>query len=294
MIYDTIIIGGGPAGITAGIYIKRAGFNVLIFTNKNSSLNKTDKIENYYGFEDPISGKDLYEKGLNQARNLNIQISDKEVIGIKYTDSDEYEINVANQGRDEKYLSKYIVIATGANRNRPKINGIEEYEGRGVSYCAICDAPFYREKNVGVLGSGEYAIGEIEELLPIAKKVTMLTNGEKPIQVRKDIQVNEKEINKIRGEGKVENIEFKDGSIENIDGLFIAQGTASSVDFAKKIGADIENNVIKVNENMETTVPRIYACGDCTGGILQISKSVCDGMKAGLAIIANIRSKKNN
>ena len=290
--YDAIVIGGGPAGITASIYIKRAGFNVIVISNEKSSLNKTDKIENYYGFEKPISGEELEKNGINQAKNLGIEVINKEVIGIKYLTIDGYEIITANQGRDEKYEAKFVIIATGANRNKPNIKGLEEFEGKGISYCAVCDGAFYREKNVAVLGSGEYAIGEVQELLPIAKNVMMLTNGEEPIKIREKIEINENKIQEIKGNQKVEEIKFENGNSKKIDGLFIAQGTASSIDFAKKIGAKVENNVIVVNENMETTAPNIYACGDCTGGIMQISKAIYDGMKAGLAIVKKLRINK--
>lgn len=307
--YDVIIIGGGPAGVTAGIYIKRAGFNVLILTNENSSLQKTDKIENYYGFENPISGKDLYENGIKQAERLGINIIKKEAISIKYSetyDTEEtprnsndsqntpnFEIITANQGKDEKYEARYVILATGVNRISAKIKGIERFEGKGVSYCAVCDAAFYRNKEVAVLGNGNYAIGEIEELLPIAKKVTMLTNGKEPIENRDTINIDERIIREVRGENKIEEVAFEDGTIRKIDGLFVAQGTASSLDFAKKIGAKIENNNIVVDENMQTTVKNIYACGDCTGGILQISKAIYDGTKAGLAIIKELRKERS-
>ncbi len=305
--YDVIIIGGGPAGVTVGIYIKRAGFNVLILTNENSSLQKTEKIENYYGFENPISGKDLYENGIKQAERLGINIIKKEAISIKYSetyDTEEtpqssndsqntpnFEIVTANQGKDEKYEARYVIFATGINRISEKIKGIERFEGKGVSYCAVCDAAFYRNKDVAVLGNGNYAIGEIEELLPIAKNVTMLTNGKEPIENRDTIDIDERIIREVRGENKIEEVAFEDGTMRKIDGLFVAQGTASSLDFAKKIGAKIENNNIVVDENMQTTVKNIYACGDCTGGILQISKAIYDGTKAGLAIIKELRKE---
>lgn len=291
--YDVIVIGSGPAGITASIYIKRAGYNVIVISSSESSLSKANKIENYYGFENGISGIELQSNGIKQAKNLQIEVLNKEVIGLKYGNTKElsFEVIVANQGKDEKYEAKIIVLATGANRNKPNIQGIKELEGKGVSYCAVCDAAFYRGKDVAVLGSGEYAIGEIEELLPIAKKVYMLTNGEDTKQNRSDVQINYNEIKEVRGSTKIEEVTFKDGTTQKIDGLFIAQGTASSTDFAKKIGAKIENNNIVVDDNMETTVKNVYACGDCTGGILQISKAVYDGTKAGLAVIRKLRKK---
>lgn len=291
--YDTIIIGSGPAGITASLYIKRAGFNVLIISKEESALKKAEKIENYYGFAEPISGKDLEENGLKQAKRLGVEILKREIISIKYADNN-YEVITANQSKHEKYIARTVVLATGANRNIPNIKGIKEYEGRGISYCAICDAAFFRNKEVAVLGNGEYAIGEIEELLPVAKSVTMLTDGRQYIENRsisEKLRVNNKKVREFRGTNKIEEIEFEDNTKEKINGVFIAQGTASSLDFAKKIGARIENNYIIVNDQMETTVPNVYACGDCTGGILQISKAVYEGTKAGLAIINKLRQK---
>ncbi len=292
--YDAIIIGGGPAGITASLYIKRANFNTLVISNGESALNKANEIENYYGFDNPISGKELVENGEKQAKALGVNILKKEVIGIKYADNNYYEVITANQPQNEKYIAKTIVIATGANRNRPNIKGIKEYEGKGISYCAICDAAFYRNKDVAVLGNGEYAIGEIEELLPVAKSVTMLTDGKEYVENRSNnekLKINNKKIREFRGDNKIEEITFEDNSTEKVNGIFIAQGTASSLDFAKKLGARIEENHIIVNNDMETTLPNVYAAGDCTGGILQISKAVYEGTKAGLSIINKLRRK---
>ena len=290
--YDSIIIGSGPAGISSAVYMVRAGLKVLIISKNQSSLNKAEKIENYYGFEEPISGKKLNEDGIKQAKRLGAEFLEKEVISIRYYENECYEVLVANQGKDEKYIAKTIVLATGTNRNRPNIRGIKEFEGKGISYCAICDAPFFRNKDVAVLGNGDYAIGEIEELLPIVKSVTMLTNGLKPIEYRSDkLDINTKPIREFRGTSRIEEIEFEDNSVKEIKGVFIAQGTASSVDFAKKLGAMVENNYIVVNEKMETTVPNIYACGDCTGGLLQISKAVYEGTVAGLEIIKKLKKE---
>ena len=289
--YDSIIIGSGPAGITASLYMARAGLNVLIISKNQSALDKAEKIENYYGFENPISGQELNENGIKQAKRVGAEFFEKEVISIKYSENECYEVIVANQGKDERYIAKTIVLATGTNRNKPKIKGIKEFEGRGISYCAICDAAFFRNKDVGVLGNGDYAIGEIEELLPIVKSVTMLTNGLEPIEYRSDnLNINTKKIREFRGTNRVEEIEFEDDSVKEINGIFIAQGVATSVDFAKKLGAMIENNYIVLNERIETTVPNIYACGDCTGGLLQISKAVYEGTKAGIEIIKKLKA----
>jgi len=220
--YDSIIIGSGPAGITASLYMARAGLNVLIISKNESSLDKAEKIENYYGFEMPISGKELKENGIKQAKNVGAEFLEKEVIAIKYAENNCYEIIVANQGIDEKYITKTVVLATGVNRNKPNIKGIKEFEGKGISYCAICDAAFYRNKDVGVLGNGDYAIGEIQELLPIVNSVTMFTNGLEYVEYRSDkLEINTKKIREFRGSSKIEEIEFEDNTKKEINGIFI-------------------------------------------------------------------------
>lgn len=184
------------------------------------------------------------------------------------------------------YQAKSVILATGTNRVTPNIKGIREFEGKGVSYCAICDAFFYKGKDVAVLGNGNYALHEMEQLKPVVKSVTIITNGEQITENRSiDVKVNDKKIREFRGENKIEEIQFEDETKQPINGVFVAVGTASSNDLARKIGARIENNNIVVNENMETTVPGLFACGDCTGGLLQISKAVYEGEKAGLEVL---------
>lgn len=289
--FDSIVIGSGPAGISASIYMIRAGLKVLVISKNESVLDKATKIENYYGFENPISGNELKENGIKQAKRLGVSFLEKEVIAIKFSDDNCYEVVVANQGIEEKYIAKTIVLATGVNRTKSKIPGLEKFEGKGISYCAICDAMFYRNKDVAVLGNGDYAIGEIEELLPIVRSITMITNGKSPIEYRSEkVDVNTKSIKEFLGSNKIEEILFDDDTKQNIEGVFIAEGVASSVDFARKIGAKVNNNYIVVNDKMETSVPNIYACGDCTGGLLQISKAVFQGTVAGIEIINNLKN----
>lgn len=278
--YDVIVIGSGPAGITAAIYAKRRNLSILVISKGNGTLQKAEKIDNYYGFENGISGKELYENGIKQAKNLGIDFIEDEVINIEYIN--QFTIETVNS----KYEAKAVILATGVSRNIPNIKGIKEFEGKGVSYCAVCDSFFYKGKDVAVLGDGNYAIHEFETLKPVASSVTILTNGNAMIENRdSSIEVNSKKIREFRGDTKLEEVEFEDNTIQNLNGVFIAMGTASSSDLARKIGARIENNNIIVNENMETTVPGLFACGDCTGGLLQISKAVYEGAKAGLAVL---------
>lgn len=153
---------------------------------------------------------------------------------------------------------------------------------------------FYRNKDVAVLGSGNYAIHEAEILKPVVKSVTLLTNSEKLVENRDiDLNVNEKKVREVRGFEKVDEIVFEDDTAQNINGIFVAIGTASTNDLARKIGARVENNKIIVNDNLETTVPNLYACGDCTGGILQISKATYEGTKVGLEIVNKLKNKNN-
>ncbi len=280
--YDVIVIGSGPAGITAAIYAKRRNLSILVISKGNGTLQKAEKIDNYYGFENGISGKELYVNGIKQAKNLGIDFIEDEVINIEYIN--QFTIETVNS----KYEAKAVILATGVSRNVPNIKGIKEFEGKGVSYCAVCDSFFYKDKDVAVLGDGNYAIHEFETLKPVASSVTILTNGNTMVENRdSSIEVNSKKIREFRGDTKLEEVEFEDNTIQSLNGVFIAMGTASSSDLARKIGARIENNNIIVNESMETTVPGLFACGDCTGGLLQISKAVYEGAKAGLAVLKN-------
>ena len=285
MIYDVIIIGAGPAGISASLYTKRANLKTLVLYKDESSLQKADKIENYYGFKEGISGKELYQDGIKQAQNLGVETKKEEVTKIETT-PDGFMVKTSKL----EYISKVVILATGNKKNKPKITGIERFEGKGISYCAICDGYFYRNRSVAVLGSGDYAISETNDLINIAKDITILTNGKKAPEFRADnVKIDTREIKEISGEDKVEQIEFKDGTKLKTNGIFIAQGVAGSTEFAKKLGALINKDKIIVNEKMETSIKGLYACGDCTGGLLQIVKAVHEGAIAGLQAIKYIK-----
>lgn len=277
--YDVIIIGSGPAGISAALYLKRAKKNVLILSQGKSALEKAEKIENYYGIVS-ISGKELYKIGIKQAERLQIPIEQDEVTNISY--ENHFIVTTVNR----EYEASYVILATGTNRIAPNIKGIREFEGKGVSYCAICDAFFYRGKDVAVIGNGNYALHEAKQLKPVVKSVTILTDGKEMVQNRdaSDFAVYEEPIREFRGNSVIEEVEFANNKKKKIDGVFVAIGTASSTDLARKIGAVVKNNTIVVNENMETTVKGLYACGDCTGGLLQVNKAVYEGAKAALSI----------
>lgn len=288
ILYDVIIVGKGPAGISAAIYLQRANIKTLVIGLNNSSLEKTDKVENYYGFSETISGKELLNNGEKQAKKFGTKIEYDEVLKIEY--DSQFKVTTKNS----EFFGKKLVLATGVTRKKNNIKGITKYEGKGISYCAVCDAFFYKNKDVAVIGNGDYAISEAKELLTVAKSVTIFTNGKNIIENRdKNLKINiiEKPIKEFKGTDILENIIFEDNSQMKVSGVFMAEGIATSVDLAKKIGIILdENGNIKVNEKMETNVPNVYACGDCTGGILQVCKAVYEGSKTGMEIIKKINS----
>ena len=288
IMYDVIIIGAGPAGVSAGLYTKRANLNVLILYKDQSALEKTEWIENYYGFEKGISGEDLYRTGIQQAKNLGIDVKQEEVTNIQFGENNQYIVMTEK----EIYKTKTVIFATGSKKNTPKIKGIKEFEGKGVSYCAVCDGFFYRNKDVSILGNGKYAISEANELINIANSITILTDGKEAPDIRADnVTIDTRKIREVRGDNKVEEVEFDDNNTTKTDGIFVALGVAGGNEFARKLGMITQKDRIVVNENMETNIPGIYACGDCVGGLLQISKSVYEGTKAGLQAIQYIREE---
>ncbi len=285
--FDVIITGGGPAGVSAALYAVRAGFSVCILENDGGSLKKTEKIENYYGFPKAVSGAELYERGLLGARELGVKIIKTEVFSIGFSES-----GFGVDTDSGKYEGKTVIIAVGAKRKKPSIPNLKAYEGTGVSYCAVCDAFFYRGRDVAVLGNKEYAFHEAKELLGLASSVTILTNGEEIGAYDERFKVNTKKIESLFGDEVLEGIRFFDGTTLNLSGLFIAEGTAGGNELAKKAGIVMQNDNIVISEKGETNISGIFAAGDCTGGFKQIAKSVYEGMNAGLAAAEYLRRKK--
>ncbi|NLU23879.1 MAG: NAD(P)/FAD-dependent oxidoreductase [Clostridiales bacterium] len=284
---DVIIVGSGPAGISASLYTARAGFSTTVISMGTGALGKAEAIENYYGFAQPVSGEELARAGIEGAKNVGVQFVSGEVVGINY---DDQFVIVTTGGT---YKAQQVLLATGTARTAPRIPGLKEFEGRGVSYCAVCDAFFYRGKQVVVLGSGEYAVHEIAALLPVAASVTLLTNGaDVTVPVPEQVKIDKRSIVSIDGGERVEKVSFSDGGSLAADGVFIAYGVAGSTALARKIGAQIDGNKIEVDENMSTTIPGLYAAGDCTGGLLQVSKAVYEGAKAGTEIVRQAHKNK--
>jgi thioredoxin reductase (NADPH) len=288
--YDLIIIGKGPAGISAALYTVRANLKTLIIGRNDSALRKAEKIENYYGFSEVISGEFLLSEGEKQALRLGAQILEDEVIAIEKKDF--FEVVTAK----EHFQSKAVLLASGQPQKKVKIENLESFEGRGVSYCSTCDGFFYRNMRVGILGFKDFAIHEAIELEAFTKDITIYTNG-KELELteayREDFgryKINTRPVARLEGTEFLEWIHFKDGISEELDGLFVAYESASSLDFARKLGILVDENSVVVDKNQQTNLDGLFAAGDCTGGFKQISTAVGQGALAGKKIIEYVRS----
>ena len=275
-----IIIGAGPAGISAALYAVRGNLDPLVINNGIGALEKAEKIENYYGLEHPLSGQELYDTGIAQAKALGVRILDAQVLGVGGFDT------FVVKTTEGEFETQSLILATGSKRAAPKIPGVKEFEG-----------------------NGDFAMHEAKELSNTASTVTIYTNGEEPeFTPEENISVNTMKIQSVEGDDLVSGIRLApDVQAQEIngeagqqvndfcpaDGVFIAMGTAGSTEIARQMGAELtEKGNIKVNENMETTIPGLYAAGDCTGGLLQVAKAVYEGAQAGINAGKYVRSLK--
>lgn len=191
-----------------------------------------------------------------------------------------------------------MILAPGVKHEKPSIGNLEVFEGQGVSYCVTCDAPFFKDKKVGLVGSKDYAAKEALELYEFTENITILTNGKEP-KIRedlkkkiddKDIEINCEKVEEIFGDEKLQGVILESGKMD-FEGLFIAVGTSGSVDFARSLGVPVEGNSIVVDENLSTGLPRLYAAGDCIEEKRQISIAAGGGAKAALNLIEEMREK---
>lgn len=283
---QVIIIGGGPAGVSAALYLARAGVRTTIIENGPGALAKAHKIDNYYGIA--ASGEKLYATGLEQAKALGVAVMQDEVLSVEYFDA----FTLSLKKHAEQLTAPALILATGTKNVTLNLPGLVQLEGKGISYCAVCDGFFFRKKNVAVLGSGAYALHEAEYLRHLADSVTILTNGASgELAQAAGFAVKTEKLAQLNGEAKLASISFADGSELTVDGLFIAMGTADSTDIARKLGAQINGRFIKIDADGQTNIPGLFAAGDCTGGLLQVSKAVHEGARAGLAALNFIRNK---
>lgn len=289
MMYDAVMVGSGPAGLSAALYTSRANLKTLVIGKDRGALEKADRIENYFGMAEPVSGCELVENTMTQAQNLGVELAEDEIFHISW------DGHFVLEGKNGAYEALSVLLATGTGRKTLKIKGMRELEGRGISYCAVCDAFFYRGKDVAVLGNEAYAIHELGQLLPVVQSVTLLTNGQElKEEVPEGVRVVKEPLISVDGTDRVEGVTFADGSTLLAEGLFVALGSAGAMELARKAGAFTEGQNIKVNERMETNVPGLYAAGDCIGGLLQISTAVGEGAQAAMSMIPFVRKQKKS
>lgn len=278
-----VIVGTGPAGVSAALYARRGGADVTVVAKDDGALSAVDRIENYYGFEEPISGAELLRRGSEGARRLGVVFERDEVLGFALPPEGNGYIVV---GRQRSYEADALILAAGAQRVGLPVAGIRAFEGHGVSSCAVCDAFFYRGRHVAVIGAGAYAQHEAQILLPHAARVTLLTNGAAPeVSFPPAVSVDTRRLLHVEGERRVERVVFADETPLDVDGIFLAVGVAGSTALAKKLGVRLDGSRIAVDAHMATNVPHVYAAGDCTGGLLQIAKAVYEGAQAGLSAV---------
>ena len=273
-IYDVIIVGAGPAGMTAAVYASRANLNTLMIERgiPGGQMADTEAIENYPGF-DHILGADLSNKMFEHAKKFGAEYAYGNITKVEL-DGD-YKIIFAG---DKQYKTKALIIATGAEYKKLGIEGEEQLTGRGVSFCAVCDGAFYKERELIVVGGGDSAVEEGMYLTRFASKVTVVHRRDE-LRAQKILQQRAFENEKMDfiWDTVVEKINEKDGKVGSVtlrnvktgetyehetDGVFVYIGTVPLSEPFKSLGIVNEEGYIPTNENMETAIPGVFAAGD--------------------------------
>lgn len=305
MVYDVIIIGGGPAGLGAAIYSSRARMSTLLIEKAGCGglIAITDNLENYPGFDKGINGFELTSKMEQQARTSGAEITYGEVVEIE-TDEALKKVILT----DKTYITKTIIIASGSSFKKLGVKGEEEFIGRGISFCATCDGPFFKNKEVAVIGGGNSALQEALFLTKFASKVTLIHRrnefraakilqervaAEPKIKIILDTVVEEitgtQTIEKI----KVRNVKSDAAKEIPVNGVFIFIGWTPNTKFLmnNKIALD-EKGYILTDEQMKTSIDGIYACGDVRKKSLrQVVTAVSDGATASVSAHHYIESQ---
>lgn len=267
---DIAVIGGGPAGLSAAINAVLRNKSVKIFTNVANYLQKAEKVDNYLGFYN-ISGQELMERFVDHANKLNVSFEYGKVIDImKYNDM--FMINF----NGKIINSKAVVLALGITKEK-MLNNEEKLLGKGISYCATCDGALYKGKNIAVYGNADDIIEEANFLSSLGVNVNFITVKKDIKGLNQNINVINGIISDIIGDNKLEGIIINDKYIK-LDGLFLLRNSIAPNSIVKDL--ILEDGYIVVNRNMETNIKGIYACGDCTGNPLQISKATGEGLVA--------------
>lgn len=295
--YDLIIIGSGPAGMNACLYATRSNLSTLVIEKNypGGKIVKTDKIENYLGTES-ISGPDLALSMFKHSYSYGGVYEQGNVLDII-----DYGVYKEVVLEDKKYKCYSVILALGTSERKIGIPGEEKFYGKGVSYCAVCDGPLYKDKEMVVVGSSSHALEESIYLSQFASKVYVIAKQEsvkdEQVLTNKKIEVLcNSEVTSINGNECVESVNIKkDNEIIKVQTSIVFPLLGSSPDslIAKRLNIVDDKNYIVVNRKQETTIPGIYAAGDCTNGVLkQIVSASADGAIAAMEAYKYIRKQK--
>ncbi|MCS7227845.1 MAG: thioredoxin-disulfide reductase [Endomicrobia bacterium] len=298
--YDVIIIGGGPSGYTAGIYTSRALLNTLIVTSltQPSQVVFSDYIENYPGFPDGINGFDFVERLKQQVIKFNCEILTDDVVKIN---PGEGRFDIYLSSEKTIYESKCVIIATGRRSKKLGLPKEETFVGRGISYCAVCDAFLYKDKTVAVIGGGDTAFTEAIFISKFVKKLYVI-HRRKDFRATKILQKRLFEKNNVEvltpyiveellGEDMLSGIVIKNVETSEVkkiicDGVFVCIGHQPNTEFVNKVLQTDDEGYIITDNNLQSSVKGIFACGDCrSGSVKQIVSACADGAKAALSVI---------
>ncbi len=315
VLYDVIIVGGGPAGLTASLYTSRARLKTLLVQSGflPSQVAITEKIENYPGFPDGINGFELIARFKKQSAIFGTEFIFGEVENIREGKKEQqnmWQLSIKDglKGRIKKYDCLSVIIASGAKPRKLGIAGEDKLIGRGVSYCAICDGAFFMDKDVIVVGGGDTAAKEALFLTKFVKKVTLIHRRDKlratkilqeKISANKKIElVFNSQVIEIAGEDKVQAVKLKNTKTEkeaiiSCDGVFIFAGLLPNTDFLEGLVALDEKGYIITGVDMGTQAKGIFACGDCRKKLLfQVVTACGDGATAAFSATQYVEDLK--
>ncbi|MFH1151877.1 MAG: FAD-dependent oxidoreductase [Nanoarchaeota archaeon] len=288
--YDLIIIGAGPAGLTAAVYAARYKLNILVIGKVPGGLmGEAHEVCNFPTY-DKITGFELVKKMVEQVKKLDVEIKSEEVLDIKKSEG--FQIVTGKN----KYSAKKIIIATGSKRRSLGVEREEELTGKGLHYCATCDAGFYKDKIVGVAGGGDAALTAALLLSKFAKKVYIIYRRDKFLnaeptwveEVRKNKKIEpmfNSEIIELIGKDKLEKVKLKDNREVVLDGLFVEIGGVPGCVIAEKLGVKMKNNYIIADKNQGTNADGVFAAGDVTDNPLKQIVTACgEGAVAGYSV----------
>lgn len=289
-----VVVGAGPAGLSAAVYTARADIPTCIIGTPPKIAGDYD-IDNYFGFDETITGYELMLRGRKQAERFGAVIRSERVLGLHHADSGGFRITTET-GEVEACA---LILATGVSRTRPGISNVAEYEGKGVSYCVSCDGFFYRGRKVMVVGEGIFAANQALELLSYTPHVSICTQGKQPEITPEFLQrleaasitVTTRKITSLSGSPLLTGVTYDDGGTDEVEGVFVAMGEASSLDFAYTLGVERNGAFLVVDSEQKTNIPGVFAAGDCTGGFLQIAVAVGEGATAARSAIRYIKEQ---